>query len=235
MPLPQKPEPPRFSRLEMDGVDPLLRAVIRNIIVEKRVGVLRPGDIPLAAHLLLEGQAYRYRLLRDGRRQITAILVPGDACDLDMVMRGRADCGLLAVTRCVFGEVPMDQILDIGGADPEMRRAIFRRLLRDEAISREWMVGLGRRSSTERLAHFICELRERQRLVGLTKGDRCHLALTQAELADLLGISTVHINRLLMELNRKRLIAHSGTVITVLDLVSLEEFAGFDDSYLKLV
>src|ERR1700712_2535638 len=135
---------------KLDGVEPLLKAVVNTKVVRPRSDVLRQGDVPTVAHLLLEGHTYRYRLLPDGRRQITAVLMPGEVCDLEAVMRGRADYGVGALTDCVLGEIPADQVARPTTVNPEMVRALWSRLLRDEAISREWLVGMGCRTAMER-------------------------------------------------------------------------------------
>ncbi len=225
----------RSSHLRMDKDDPLVKAVVKNVVIERREDVLLHGETPHAAHLLLDGQAYRYRLLPDGRRQITSFLVPGDVCELDAVLRGRAGYGVLAVTSCVLGELPVEVNRGLEGINQELRRALCQRLVRDQAIAWEWIVTLGRRSISERLAHFICELRERQNQVGFILGDYCRLALTQVELGDLLGSSTVHVNRTLKELQNAGLIDYDRNVVHVLNHKALIELAGFDDNYLRVI
>ena len=228
------PEPGRAYRPKLDGADPLGRIVAREAVVRRGQVVVRQGDVPRAAHLLLEGQTCRYRLLPDGRRQITAILVPGDVCDLEALMRGRADYTGEALAPSVLGEIPTGSVDVPDGADPQVRRALWRQLLRDEAIAREWMVGMGRRSAKERLAHFVCEMRERWRKVGLGEGDRFALDLTQAEFADVLGLSTVHVNRTLQELRRDALIEFGKGVLHIVDYAALAEVAAFEPAYLEV-
>lgn len=194
--------------------------------------VLLQGEVPTVAHVLLEGHTFRYRLLDDGRRQITAILMPGDVCDLEAVMRGHADYSVGALTDCVLGEIPIEKVADPTILDPEMARALWRRLLRDEAISREWLVSMGRRSAIERVAHLLCEFRVRLENVGLTMGESFEFRFTQAELGDLLGLSTVHVNRVLQQLRRSGLVALSRFRLTILDVTALETLAGFDATYL---
>ncbi len=228
------PEPNRAPRPKLDGADPVRRVVAREAVVERGQVVVRQGDMPRAAHLLLEGQTCRYRLLPDGRRQITAILIPGDVCDLEAVMRGRADYSVEALAPSVLGEIPAPHVDDPDGADPKVRRALWRQLLRDEAIAREWMVGMGRRSARERMAHFVCEMQERMRKVGLGDGDRFGLDLTQAALADVLGLSTVHVNRVLQEFRRDGLVEFSGRVMHVIDHAALAKLAVFEPAYLEI-
>ena len=210
-------------------------AATRRKLVGQRMDVLRQGDAPKVAHVLLDGHAYRYRLLSNGRRQITAILVPGDVCDLEAVMRGRADYGIAALTECVLGEIPAERIGDPTKLDPETNRALWRCVLRDEAIAREWLVNMGRRDGLEKVAHLLCELRFRLDAVGLARAEELDLKLTQTEMADVLGLSSVHVNRVLKQLRRVEMIKISGGVVTMLNRAALEKMAGFDPSYLQPV
>ena len=220
--------------LGLDGTKALLDAVVREKVVNPRSDVLRQGDVPTVAHVLLDGHTYRYRLLHDGRRQITAVLVPGEICDLEAVMWGRADYSVGALTKCVLGEIPAEQVADPVALRPEMGRALWRRVLRDEAISREWLVSMGRRSALERVAHLLCELRVRMESVGLARAEEYDLDFTQMELSDILGLSAVHINRVLQQLRKTGLIQLSGGIVNILNLPTLEVVAGFDPTYLQV-
>ena len=228
----RRPERPPVPRL--DGAEPLLKAVVRERVVGVRQDVVRQGEIPEMAHVLLEGHTCRYRMLSDGRRQITAVLVPGDVCDLEAVMRGRADYSVAALTTCTLGEIPADRVSNPVGLDPEMTQALWRRLLRDEAISREWLVSMGKRTALERLAHIFCELAVRLKEVGLARDDSFDFQITQAELADVLGLSCVHINRTLQELRRTELVEMTRGRLSILDFPALASLAGFDPTYLQM-
>ena len=223
------------SRARLDGADPLMKAVVKTRAVDPGSHVLLQGNVPALVHVLLDGQAYRYRLLEDGRRQIVAILVPGDICDLEAVMRGRADYGVATMTSCVLGELLLTAIVDPTTIDSELAWALWRRLLRDQAVAREWLVNVGCRTAVERFAHLICELRLRLQAVGLTTGDAFKLEITQTEIADLLGLSAVHVNRTLKRLRAIGLVHYSKSIISVLDVPALEKVAGFNPTYLKVV
>lgn len=223
----------RSQTPQLNGAEPLLKAVVREKVVGVRQDVLRQGEVPVTAHVLLDGHTCRYRTLADGRRQITAVLVPGDVCDLEAVMRGRADYSVGALTPCTLGEIPADRVADPVGLDAEMTQALWRRLLRDEAIAREWLVSMGKRTALERLAHLFCELWVRLKAVGLTRDDSFDFHITQAELADVLGLSCVHVNRTLQELRRTELIEMTRGSLTILDFPTLELLAGFDPAYLE--
>ena len=224
----------RRLRSKLDGTEALLEAVVRERVVKPRSDVLCLGDVPKVAHVLLEGHTCRYRMLSDGRRQITAVLVPGDVCDLEAVMRGRADYSVAALTTCTLGEIPTERIADPTALDAEMTRALWRRLLRDEAISREWLVGMGKRTALERVAHLLCELWVRLEVAGLASGAQFEFPLTQVELADVLGLSAVHMNRSIKKLRDTGLIRLSNGTLTILDIPALEGAAGFDPAYLRV-
>ena len=221
--------------LKLDGADPLMNAVTREVAFRAHGNVVRQGDVPRAAHLILEGYACKFRLLRDGRRQITAILIPGDLCDLEALMRGRADCGVATLTPCVLGEIQANHVANVDGVDPVLRRILWRRLLRDEAVAREWTVVLGRRTARERLAHLLCEYRERMRMVGLGRdNDNYDLTLTQIDFADALGLSVVHVNRTVQDLRRRGLIEFGKKLLRIVDPEALARMAEFNPAYLAI-
>ena len=222
----------RFRRPTSPGVTAVLRSVVRERAVGPRHDILRQGEDPRIAHVLLDGHACRYRMLSDGRRQITAVVVPGEVCDLEAVLRGRADFNVGTLTGCVFGEIAAERIAPIDHIDRDMRAALLRQLLRDEAIAREWLVGLGRRTALERVAHLFCELWLRLRGVGLARDDGYDLKIRQGELADALGLSTVHINRVLQSLRRSGLIRWAEGSLSIVDFPALAQLAEFEPSYI---
>ena len=102
----------------------------------------------------------------------------------------------------------------------------------DEAISREWLVNLGRREADKRVGHLICEMLLRSKAVGLTTDDSFVVPLTQEQLGDTMGLSAVHMNRTLQKLRGDGLITSDGKRIVVHDYFKLAEFSGFDPIYL---
>ena len=150
-------------------------------------------------------------------------------------MRGRADYGVATMTSCVLGELPVNKVADLTTIDPELAMALWRGLLRDQAVACEWLVNIGCRTALERVAHLICEFRLRLQAGGLTKGDAFRLQMTQAEMADLLGLSMVHVNRTLKRLRASGLIDYSRSTTSVLDVPALERVASFNPTYLQMV
>ena len=124
-----------------DGLARTLGVPLRERSVPKQHDILLPGAEPEIAYLLLAGHTCRYRMLSDGRRQITAILVPGDICDLEALMEGRSSYAVSALTPCTLAEIPLSKAAATN--TPDLAAALQRRLRRDEAIAREWIVSLG--------------------------------------------------------------------------------------------
>jgi CRP-like cAMP-binding protein len=194
----------------------------------------REGDRPTESTLLLEGFAARYKLLSNGKRQITAIHVPGDFIDLHSVLLKTMDHGVVALMPCKLCLFPHDGLRDITERMPHLGRLLWLNTLLDSAIHREWLVAMGRRPALSQVAHLICELFLRLQVVGLTEGYSFRLPLTQAELGDALGLSTVHVNRTIQELRANGLVAWRGDMVGIEDWPRLQQFAEFDPTFLNL-
>jgi CRP-like cAMP-binding protein len=184
---------------------------------------------------MLEGFAGRIKILPGGARQILAIHIPGDFCDLHSIVLKRMDHGNEALSRCRIAKVPHAQIEEITERFPRLARALWWDIAVDAAIHREWMIGMGRRTACERIAHLLCEMLLRLRSVGLVGDDNSYeLPLTQQQLGDASGLSAVHVNRMLQALRRGGLIISRGKRITIPNLDALKEAADFDPSYLQV-
>lgn len=199
-----------------------------------RTDLIREGEKPRGVVLLLEGMAYRYKVRKDGNRQIVAYLLPGDMGDLDAGLLDEADHSLGTFSGCKVVWIDPGTLAGIKQDHPAIARAMRMSTLVDEATLREWLLNVGCRSSTERLAHLFSELLVRYRAVGLAEGNSFALPVTPAELGDTTGLSTVHVNRALQELRRQDLIAFDGKTLTVLDIAQLKALAEFSPNYLHL-
>ncbi|UYW33148.1 Crp/Fnr family transcriptional regulator [Methylorubrum extorquens] len=183
--------------------------------------------------VLVEGYACRYKLRKNGRRQIIAYLVPGDVCDLDALGLDRMDHAIGTHSNCRVTRVEPNVVSDLRRR-PAVAQALQTAARVDEARLRVWLVNLGCRSAVERLAHLFCELFMRLREVGLVNGNSYLLPVIQHDLADTTGMTPVHVNRSLGALRRAGLIARKGKHLTVLDLPRLMAVAEFDPGYLQL-
>lgn len=194
--------------------------------------IIREGDKAAHVHLLLDGWAVRYKHLADGGRSIMAVLVPGDICDVHAGLLRAMDHSLGVVGEAevaYFSRGALDTLFERGGL---LTKALFCSTLVDEAILREWLLNIGRRPAGERLAHLLCELSLRLGAVGLTVEDGYRLPLSQIVLADMLGLTPVHINRTLKTLGKANLVSLDKKELTIPNLERLIDFAGFDPSYL---
>jgi CRP-like cAMP-binding protein len=204
-------------------------------IVAHDVGdtIVSEGSSPTESCIIVDGFAGRVKILPDGGRQIMAFHIPGDFCDLHSFLLRQMDHGIQALSRCRIAKVPHAKILEITERFPRLTRALWWDVAVDGAIHREWMTSMGRRSAYEQIAHLLCEMLLRLRAVGLSDGRTYELPLTQADLGDAFGLSTVHVNRTLQALRRGNLIVSDGKRITIPDIDALKEAAGFDPAYLE--
>jgi CRP-like cAMP-binding protein len=216
--------------------DPARRALEQLTIAERhlapREDVFRIGDAPKHLNLILEGWACRYVHLEDGRRQISALLLPGDLSDLRMTLLHSADHSVGAITPLYVAIIQPEKLNEVAQSYPIVERALLWNSLVDESIARAWITNIGQRAASERLAHLFCEIFTRLETVGLVDGNSCSFPLTQEQLADSVGISTVHVNRSLMDLRSSSLITLKDKVLTIIDRRALESFAMFDPTYL---
>ncbi len=190
------------------------------------------GDQPQVLHVVLDGLACRYKILPDGRRQILAFLVPGDPCDFHVFLLPRIDHNLSTLSPSLVASVPRRDIETALAERPELARAFWSSMLVDVSVLREWLVNVGRRNAYERMAHLLWELYLRHAIVGKVSDDAFHLPLTQADLADALGLSTVYVNKTITRLRASGIIETDRRQIRILKPDELSAIAGFDGSYL---
>jgi CRP-like cAMP-binding protein len=194
--------------------------------------VVREGDRPSECCLVVEGFTCRFKLTGEGKRQIHAFHTPGDIPDLQSLHLRTMDHSLGTLTPCTLGFISHQDLRPLCRAHPAISDALWRDTLIDAAIFREWMTSIGRRDAKQRIAHVLCELLLRLDAVGLVQNNRFAFPITQAELADALGLSTVHVNRTLQELRGEGLITVREGAVEVLDRDGLEAAGDFDQSYL---
>ncbi|MES2444489.1 MAG: Crp/Fnr family transcriptional regulator [Pseudomonadota bacterium] len=196
--------------------------------------IIEPNRLLSTSTLLIEGMMARYKDLSEGQRQITELHVPGDFVDLHSFTLKKLDHAILTLTRCKAAIVPHANLQRITEQFPHLTRVLWFSTNLDACIAREGEVSLGRRTAIQRTAHLFCELRIRLCIVGLTQGDSYPLELTQIELAECLGLTAVHVNRVLKELRERGLMEFRSGRVTILDLAALERVADFDSNYLYL-
>ncbi|MFO7758393.1 MAG: Crp/Fnr family transcriptional regulator [Roseovarius sp.] len=194
--------------------------------------VIHEGQSNASAFVLAEGWACSYKLLPDGGRQIVDFQIPGDFLGLRSILFRTADHTVEAATRIEATEVLASDILDAFAQAPRLATAILWAASRDEAMVVEHLVNLGRRSAEERMAHFLLELGARLILIGVGDKSGFDCPMTQYHLADALGLSAVHVNRVLRHLRDDGLVTFQKGRVVFDDLDRLADLAGFDIAYL---
>ncbi|MHB2208010.1 Crp/Fnr family transcriptional regulator [Methylobacterium sp. CM6257] len=196
--------------------------------------IVREGNYPSQSFAILEGIVAIYKSTRSGKRQVMAYHVPGDVPDLQSLHLKMLDNSISTVSPCRIGFIQHDALRTLFRAHPRLGEAFWRMTLIDAALYREWMLNIGRRDAYARMAHLFCELVTRLDVVGLAPERSCPLPMTQPELADALGITPVHVNRVLGDMREAGLITLRNRRLTVHDWEGLKAAAEFDPTYLHL-
>ncbi|MFN4041895.1 MAG: Crp/Fnr family transcriptional regulator [Brevundimonas sp.] len=194
--------------------------------------LIREGDRPGPVFIVLDGWACRYKILPNGSRQVLAYMMPGDSCDLHAGLLAEMDHSIQTVTRAriaVVERAEMDALMDHHRG---IAKAMYLSQLISEGTLRAWITSMGRRTSIERVAHLMCELYLRARNIGLTTESRLSLPLSQLMLADSLGMTPVHLNRIMKELRLSGAMTLQRGNLMIEDPVRLIQIAGFDENYL---
>ena len=229
-----------FKKLrKRDDISAEEEKAIRGAVSEVRkfpadVYAIRAGEELNVSMLLLDGWLARAKDLRGGARQISELHVAGDFADLHSFTLKRLDHDVLTLTRCTIAVVPHDRLKQITERHPHLTRVYWFSTNLDAAIQRERTLSLGARDALSRTAHLLCELFIRLEIGDLTIGRSYEFPLTQLELSECLGLTAVHVNRMLQELRRRNLIRLENRRLEILDWDGLNAVAEFDPAYLYL-
>jgi len=197
--------------------------------------LVHEGQSEQAAYILCSGWAFSYKLLQDGQRQIVDFHVPGDFLGLRSVLLHVSDQGIEPITDIKVTEVHVSDLLEAFTHSPQLALAVLWAASRDEALVVEHLVDVGRRNAKERTAHFLLELGARLELVGMGSKVGYACPLSQYLLADALGLSAVHVNRVLRQLREAGMMTFRDGSVTFDDYDRTAEFAGFDPTYLDQI
>lgn len=194
--------------------------------------LVREGDTPTTCCVLKCGFAYRQKQTSGGQRQIVSLNIPGDVLDLQHLFLGTADHSVQMMTRGEAVFIPTRDLQDVISRRPGVARAISLAILVEASMFREWVLNVGRRDARSRLAHLLCEFALRMRMRGLAPGPGYALPITQEQLADALGLTSVHVSRMLKMLETDGLLARNKRNITFGSWESLRDIADFNPRYL---
>jgi CRP-like cAMP-binding protein len=196
--------------------------------------IIRQFDKPKESTLLLSGMMGRVVTLSGGAQQITALQVAGDFVDLHAFLLARMDHSVVALTDCTICTAPHALLKPVTDRYPRLARALWYLTLVDASIHRHWLTVVGRRDAVSRAAHLLCEIYVRLQDVGLASDGAFTLGLTQAEIADVLSLSAVHVNRVVQDLRARGLVSWDRKDVVIRDWAALRDLAEFDATYLQL-
>ena len=224
----------RFAPLSYQDVRVLETLCLREERFRAGVNIVVEGETPRSAFVLTRGMACRFRLMPDGRRQILTILIPGDFSDLHGFLLKAMDHSVAAIGPTRIAAIGREAVIDIIANHPRIGAALWWSAMQEGAMLRERIVALGRRSARGRVAYILCELVWRQRAVGMAEDHAIRLPFTQTDLADMLGLTSVHTNRVLQGFRRDELITLEHRRLTLHDLERLQAISGLTKDYLQL-
>lgn len=205
---------------------------VRNF--EPAAYLVREGDQLHHCVVLLSGYAFRQKLTGEGLRQIISLHIPGEPLDLQHLFLDIADHNVQTLTRAVVATIPRAALQELARTRPGIGHALFVSMLVEGAIFREWVLNMGRRDARARLAHLLCEFATRLDAQGLSDGSRYDLPMSQEQLGDALGLTAVHVNRTIKQLEAEGLIVREKRWISFPNWDALRRVGDFSTRYLHL-
>jgi len=221
-----------YVDLEEPEIEPLARMLARQRTYPRGREIIVQGQPYRSLFVLNKGLALRYKILSGGKRQIFNLIVPGDLIGLPACLFESATASVSSLTDVTISFIEFSELFGLFRHSPRLSAALFWTSAREAGGYAERLATIGRRSAYERLAHIILEILTRLQAAGLADRNSFEMPLTQEMLADALGLSLQHINRMVRNLRQEGLASIEGHVITIRDLDSLVRLAGFEDTYL---
>ena len=215
--------------LQDDERQALLDLPMQVAVLKKDQDVVREGDRPSRSFAILSGLTCTYKMTGDGKRQIVAFSVAGDIPNVQSLHLKVLDISVATLTPCSVGFIQHEDLWNLCLRHPRIAAAFWRGTLVEGAAFREWILNVGRREAYPRLAHILCELVVRLKAVGLADEHACDLPITQGEFADALGITTVHVNRVLQQMRADGLIRTQGSRFIIPNWERLKQAGDFDE------
>ena len=224
----------RRSILNLEEREAILGLTSHAKQIRPNFDIVSPGETVDHSCLIAHGLAARYDQMADGQRQLNAFHIEGDMCDLHSVVCPTAAWGIMAMTATTVLLVPHEQLRKLVATYPAIALALWRDGTADASILAKWVGNLGRRDARARVAHLFCEMGVRMEMAGLATRNHFWFDVTQTNLADAVGLTAVHVNRMMQGLRSEGLIRTMSHNIYVDDWDSLADAAEFDPDYLLL-
>ena len=222
----------KFNPEERQRLDQLL--AYPTATYKRGAKILSEGEKVNMIHLVLAGLAARSKTLSSGNRQLMGFMIPGDLFDVEVFVLEAMDHDVIALTETTCTVFPAAVIEGILTESTKLTKALWWSTMTDSSVLREWVVNHGSRGSLERIAHLMCEMLIRYRIIGEATDDALPFPLTQEDLADATGMTAVHVNRIVKQLRAEGLIDLRRRVLKVLDPQLLLKVASYNSAYLHL-
>lgn len=220
----------RLADCGPDAIQALRTLEIDANEIGRRRDILVAGYSPDFLYVMLEGWAARYSLRADGSRRITGFLLPGDFCGIHAVCHCPMDHSIVAITKCVVGKIPLEQMQRLTARHPAIDQALWRAKLGEEAILRTWLIAAD--DALHSLSHLFCELFHRSKVAGSRDEEVLVLPITQEDIGDALNLTSIHVNRTIRRMREMGLIDTSKREIRILDPEGMKRAASFDPKYI---
>jgi len=224
----------RWCTLSEEDQQAVLELPHETRVIGKGNYIVRDGDKPTRSCVLLSGFAYRHKVVGNGGRQILSVHMTGDVVDLQNSLLRTADHDVQALTEAEVAFIPVDAVTDLAFSRPSIGMAMWYDTLVDASVHREWTANVGRRDARTRMAHLLCEFGVRLHDAGLVSLCSYEMPMTQEQLADATGLTSVHVNRTLKSLDRDGLVQRSSRSVLITEWDTLAKAGDFDTRYLHL-
>jgi CRP-like cAMP-binding protein len=217
----------RVMKLSAADLESLEAIIEGERAVKKRQDLIVQGAEYRNLCFVKDGYAIRYRLLRSGKRQILNVILPGDVIGFPVSFFDRSIYAVVALTDLTYSVCPLDSYVRLCYEQPQFGLALSWLAAHEAATYAEHVVDLGRRTPIERLAHFLLEIHARLLQVGRAAASSFDLPFSQEIMADVLGLSVPHLNRMMQQLRAERLITSTSRVVELTDMESLQRLAQY--------
>jgi CRP-like cAMP-binding protein len=219
---------------------PIVRETVELLDLKSVSRIVRPGQEIVSegrrcstVFLITEGVAIRYRILRDGQRQILGVLLPGDFAGVVSCHFDNALYSIKTLTQATLSPIPVPRLLGLFDSHPGLAARLFWQFSCESMVLAERLIAVGRRPAKERVAHFLLELLVRLQALGLADEKSYRLPLTQEMISDALGLSIPYLNRVLHDLRDDGLLRIRGQFVFIDEIEELTALADFERAYLQ--
>jgi CRP-like cAMP-binding protein len=196
-------------------------------LVKKRNDLIVDGDEYRNLCFVKDGYAIRYKLLSNGKRQILNVILPGDVIGFPVSFFDRSMYSVVTVSDLTFSLCSLDAYAQLCYQRPQFGLALSWLAAQEAAIYAEHIVDIGRRTPLERLAHFLLEVHSRLLAVGRAQETSFDLPFSQEIIADVLGLSVPHLNRVMQQLRAEKLIESRLRLVNLVDMAGLRKLAHY--------